>query len=96
LAPAIDVVPKEKIVGTRRVLADVEQAKKILILSVDVTTDCDRRLELKEHWLIEVDLADLLAEPNNLDSREASRGSEGGVFDGQKLVENLFQRHGQK
>jgi hypothetical protein len=46
----------------------VKQPEEILELAVRVSADCNRRLKFKEYWLIQIDLADFLAEPHNLDA----------------------------
>jgi hypothetical protein len=60
-AASINVIPKENIVRTRRIFAAIKEAEEVLVLTMDVTTDCDGRLELKQDGLIEIDLSDFLA-----------------------------------
>jgi hypothetical protein len=53
-------------------VAHVKQAQNVLELPVRVSTDGDLGLQLEQHWLIKIDLANLRAEPHNMDIREPS------------------------
>jgi hypothetical protein len=93
LATSIDVVPEEQEVRFWWVLADLEDAQEILVLSMDVSTHVERWLQLDEDGLAEVDLADFLTEPDNLGSSQTSWGAYGTVFDGEKLFDDGFHGH---
>ena len=48
LLPAIDVVAQEQIVAFRRKAAVLEQSEQVVVLTVDVAADLDRRFELEQ------------------------------------------------
>ena len=65
LLAAVDVVAEEYVVGLRRESAVFEKAEEVVVLSVNVTADLDRGLELQEHGLADQEVA--AAEAQHLD-----------------------------
>jgi len=57
LFASVNIVPKEQVVGLRRESTVLEEAKQVIILTVDITTDLDRGLELEQDGLRHEDLA---------------------------------------
>mmetsp|Transcript_41627 Transcript_41627/g.61077 ORF Transcript_41627/g.61077 Transcript_41627/m.61077 type:complete len:264 (+) Transcript_41627:174-965(+) len=51
LAPAVDVVAEEQVVGLRREAAVLEQTQQVVVLSVDVAANLDRRFQLNQDRL---------------------------------------------
>jgi hypothetical protein len=96
LTATINVVAQEEVVGAWWIFAVVKEAEEILELTVDVPTYCDWRLKFEEDRLIEIDLADFLAEPHNLDAWQARRRTERCVFEAKELLNNLLQGHRRK
>ena len=55
LSSAINVVPKEEVVGFWRETIFVKYSKQIGILTMDITADNDRGLDFNKRWLIDED-----------------------------------------
>lgn len=51
LATAVDVVAEENVILLRRKAREVKKTEEIVVLSVDVAADADRREDLDEHRL---------------------------------------------
>jgi hypothetical protein len=68
LAAPVNVVTEEEVIRAWRILTVVKETEEILELSVDISTDRERRLEFEENRLIQIDLTGFLAEPDNLDA----------------------------
>jgi hypothetical protein len=63
---SIDVVTKEEISGLGGVATNFEKFHKIVILSVDVTANCDRSIHLEKVGLSSQKLSTLLQNPKSL------------------------------
>lgn len=48
---SIDVISQEKVSRIRRITANFEQLHQVEVLTVNVTTDCNRRIHLEQVWL---------------------------------------------
>jgi hypothetical protein len=70
LLTSVDVITEEEVVGLRREATVLEESEKIVVLSVDITTDLDRSLKLEEDGLRNEDLTSLGAKVTNLGLKE--------------------------
>jgi len=102
LLATIDVITKEEVVGLGRETTVLEQTEEIVVLAVDITTDLDRSLKLKEDGLGNENLAssgaevtDLGLEKLDLLARSATADLEQSVDDGVE-IDVLLVRHYEK
>jgi hypothetical protein len=70
LFSSVDVIAKKEVVGLRREATVLEESEKIVVLSVDITTDLDGSLKLEEDRLRNEDLTSLGAKVSNLSFKE--------------------------
>jgi len=70
LLTSVDVITEEEVVGLRREATVLEESEKIVVLSVDITTDLDRSLKLEEDGLRNEDLTSLGAKVTDLGLKE--------------------------
>jgi hypothetical protein len=62
LLSSVDVVAKEQIIGLGRKAAIFKKTQQVVVLSVDIATDFDGCLKLKQHGLANQDIATPKAE----------------------------------
>jgi hypothetical protein len=70
LLTSVDIVTEEEVVGLGGEATVLEESEEIVVLSVDITADLDRGLELEEDGLGDEDLAGLGAEITDLGLEE--------------------------
>jgi hypothetical protein len=70
LLTSVDIVTEEEVVGLGREATVLEESEEIVVLSVDITADLDRGLELEEDGLGDEDLAGLGAKITDLGLEE--------------------------
>lgn len=70
LFTSIHIVTKEKIVSLWRKSAILKESQEIIVLSMNVSTDLDWSLQLKQDWLVDENVSRLNAQsPNFLFSK---------------------------
>ena len=57
----VNIVAEKKVVGMWRIAAAVKVAQQVFKLSVNVSADVDRSIELQQHRLLQEDVARSLA-----------------------------------
>jgi hypothetical protein len=70
LLTSVDVITEEEVIGLRREATILEESEKIVVLSVNITTDLDRSLKLEEDRLRDEDLTGLGAKVADLGFKE--------------------------